>query len=243
MRDLSIIIPTNKRPQYLKEMLASLVPNKSNFEIIVVNDSADANSDYGYADVIYPFRFIFEERLQYFSYIDNKLPGNCLYPIRFGIGKSKGEYIKIVGDDDYLEPYSIDGELNYLIQHVDYYDGLVTGYAFTNEHLQLQTIYQPKNDITPKLLREGCFIPDFTMLKRYFWDDITWREDVGSRWLWVVWYEMLKKGMKLSVLPQVCNYRYRQHGNQIKHLEETREYNKMLPKIFDELDEKYKCSI
>jgi glycosyltransferase involved in cell wall biosynthesis len=91
---ISICIPAYKRTNYLKRLLDSIVlQNFKNFEVIVSDDSNDdsvINLIKDYNDTI---------KIIYFHNSPSlRTPGN----MNFAISKAKGEWIKIIHDDDWL---------------------------------------------------------------------------------------------------------------------------------------------
>lgn len=87
---VSVIIPTYKRPHFLKQTLKSVVGQSySNMEIIVIDDGTPGDENKQMCDD-YP-------RVTYMK-VDNS--GSPSRPRNIGIKKAKGKYLAFVDDDD-----------------------------------------------------------------------------------------------------------------------------------------------
>lgn len=257
---VAIIIPTKNRPHYLKDMLASLIPNETELEVYIVDDSVGEHptEKIKYTDwnknICQAFSHVLD--VVYIDAPTNPTPGQCLRPISFGIKealKDKHKYIKILGDDDFLEPYTIDFEFNYLKEN-PYYDSVMTNFYQTDEFLRPtnQQPYAMSDSIITPQMRTGCFITDQIMVDRKYWENLFEKNDgkyfepesvlytIGSRWLWLIWYEMVARGLKVRVFPNTFTLRYRQHKDQIKDNQDAHLYNSKMIELFDEVDRSIK---
>lgn len=229
MKKISLIIPTKNRPEYLRECLSSLICQDANFEVILVDDGN-----------VYPehtlrlFHKMFP--IKYIKSPENHLKDSCLVPIRIGMNMADGDYVKIVGDDDWLEPHSLDIEYKFMEDHLDHYDGLITSYYRCDDKLQVRDVYQVHAGITKELMRYGCYIPDAMLTKRVFWDKLDWNEEIGSRWLWLIWWQMICKGVRVGSVPELCTYRYRLHDKQITHEKDNTEDNNKLKELMSKYE-------
>jgi glycosyltransferase involved in cell wall biosynthesis len=91
---ISICIPAYKRTNYLKRLLDSIVlQNFHDFEVIISDDS----NDNSVSELIHDFK----EKINIVYFHNNpslRTPAN----MNFSISKAKGEWIKILHDDDWL---------------------------------------------------------------------------------------------------------------------------------------------
>jgi glycosyltransferase involved in cell wall biosynthesis len=225
---ISVIIPTRNRPEMLEVCLASLIGNKVEHETIIVDHYSDGDAGDRNKNIasVYP-------HTRYY-YITRHVPG-CYEPICHGLEKAQGEYIKIVGDDDALEPYTLDLEYNAII-HAGA-DALMTSYWTCDENLHIKTGYSVGPTVNLTMMRQGCFVPDATLFKKEIWEVPARAEKLYTRWLWAVWYQMIAKGYKFVGLPSLFSQRYRTHTGQISKGEVGREADNIaVKKIFEEID-------
>jgi glycosyltransferase involved in cell wall biosynthesis len=231
---VSIIICTKDRPIQLRQMLSSLIAQPDDIEVIVIDDkSTDKIRN---LKITQKFSDLLD--IKYFFYNKNKLDRSCLYPFREGLDKSSSDWIKFCGDDDYLHPSSVYWELDFINQHKDI-DCFMTSYVMTSTTMHPQANYLVKEDINLGDMSYGCWIPDYSLTNKKWWEGVTFREDIGTRWLWVAWREMMYKGMKVKGFPHLITYYYRTHPAQISSQKEAEINNKKLPIIFQEQDAKY----
>lgn len=97
---VTIAIPTFRRPQLLKEAIASVLSQRTSvpFEVVVVDNDPDEIAGQQTQSLIEEFR---SERLHYFRNRDNiGMFGNWNRCLTLG----RGEWISILNDDDWLEP-------------------------------------------------------------------------------------------------------------------------------------------
>ena len=236
---IAVIIPTKDCP-YLKESLASFIPNYTNFYIRVMDDNSE-NWEVN-RDTCKKFSKLLN--IHYHRLIDSTTPGQCLYPIKEGIKRSKdADYIKIFGSDDFLEPHALDYEHEFIDRHKDKFDAVLTSYTEVNDSLQpLNRVYKVHHTITKDMMKLGCFMTDATVVKRSFFDDVAWDTTIGSRWLWRIWFEMMCKGLRVYSIPDFISQKYRKHTNNMSNKDGYRVGEAKLPCIFKEIEEKYAVS-
>jgi glycosyltransferase involved in cell wall biosynthesis len=233
-------------------MLSSLIAQPDGVEIIVVDDkSSDKIRN---LKITQSFSDLLD--IKYFFYNGNKLDKSCLYPFREGLEKSSSDWIKFCGDDDYLHPSSVYWELDLINQHKDI-DCFMTSYKLvsTTMYPRILELYRDHLGKAPSYSKEetylvqpeinlgdmsyGCWIPDYSLTNKKWWEGVTFREDVGTRWLWVAWREMMYKGMTVKGFPHLITYYYRTHPKQISDQKEATKNNQKLPLIFQEQDVKW----
>ena len=92
--NLSVIIPNYNRSEMLKQTIDSIFAQTyKNLEIIVVDDKSTDNS----IDVL---KYYEKSRSNFSFFVNEKNSGPC-FSRKFGFGKSKGEYIVFIDNDDY----------------------------------------------------------------------------------------------------------------------------------------------
>ena len=93
---LSIIIPTFKRNDNLKKAIESVLNQKGNFEVIVVDDN-DSNSEFRKKNEQLMNEY---KKIDNFSYIKHDRNKNGAVARNTGIKNAKGKYITFLDDDD-----------------------------------------------------------------------------------------------------------------------------------------------
>lgn len=240
---VGIIIPTKNQPRQLEICLASLIPNECNFRVYVMDDgSRHEGAENSYICENYT-QGGFLQVMHYYLHESNT-PGQCLFPIKKGIEECDNDYIKIVGSDDYLEPYVVDYEYNFIRKHRDKFDAVVTSYVNTDEEFVplRHGVYKVAENINIDMMRVGCFIPDAMMVDRYFFNGVTWDHSIGSGWLWRIWFEMLCSGLRVYSIPDKVTYRYRHHGRQMSLQPGYKDGRDKLPEIFKRIEAEYAVS-
>lgn len=120
---VSVIIPTYKRPHYLREALESLANQTfKDFEVLVVDDGTPGNENQelcnNYPNVSY-------------HKIENS--GSPIVPRNIGLRAAKGSYIAFLDDDDLWLDDKLQRQVEILDKHSDY--GLVHAYCLIiDEH-------------------------------------------------------------------------------------------------------------
>ncbi len=100
---ISILLPAYNRPEYLKKTISSILQQSySNFELIISDDKSPVNL----TNVVKKFK---DKRISFYRQKKNL---GFIKNWNFCIKKSKGEYIKIVGDDDILLKECLKKELD-----------------------------------------------------------------------------------------------------------------------------------
>lgn len=103
--DLSIIIPTYNRNEYIVKLLVKLYSQiKNNVEVIVIDDHSDIPLEKSW------FKYIYLE----------KNSGGASVPRNVGIDKAKGKYIVFIDSDDMISDDYIETILNKIKEEWDY---------------------------------------------------------------------------------------------------------------------------
>lgn len=113
---VSIILPTYKREEAFKRALFSLGEQTyQNFEIIVVDDSADEKWNAKNLNTVEEFRRQYKEIK--LNYIVNSENQGSAKTRNIGIENAKGEYITFLDDDDIYLPEKTERQVSDLIQN------------------------------------------------------------------------------------------------------------------------------
>jgi len=91
-KDISIIIPTYNNAKYLKRCIDSILKNKLNLEIIIVDDASTDNTE----QMVKP---LLKENIKYYK---NSINKGVSYSRNYGIKKAQGKYIGFVDADDFV---------------------------------------------------------------------------------------------------------------------------------------------
>lgn len=99
MFEISVIIPTYNRANYLEELLNSILKMKDvSVEIIIINDNSSDNTD-----AIIRDKYLHYDNIRY---LVNQHNEGCGQSRRKGLAVSRGEYIVFADDDDYYTDYN-----------------------------------------------------------------------------------------------------------------------------------------
>lgn len=110
---LSIIIPVYNVEKYIKKCLDSIKEQTmKDFEIIIVNDGAEDNSE----EIIKKYQIQNESlKIRYFK----KENGGLASARNYGVKHAKGNYISFIDPDDYLEPNTFECLNKYMVEGID----------------------------------------------------------------------------------------------------------------------------
>ncbi len=112
---VTIIVPTYKRPDYLKLTLQSILAQTyENIEVIVVDDGSPGNEN-----------LLLCKKFDKIRYIKIENSGGPAKPRNVGIKKAKGEFIAFVDDDDIWLPEKIEKQVKIFENNPEF--GLVHG--------------------------------------------------------------------------------------------------------------------
>lgn len=122
---VSIVIPTYKRPIYLKRCIESVLNQTySNIEIIVVDDNNPDTIDRRDTESLMS-QFLEEKRITYVKHDHNK---NGSAARNTGWRLSKGRFITYIDDDDVIAPTKIQKQVECLENLDDSWGACYTGY-------------------------------------------------------------------------------------------------------------------
>lgn len=162
---VSIIIPTYRRPQLLKETLTS-VKNQSfrDWECIVVDDGNDDETK----NILSKFQ-VNDHRFKFFRRPENTKKGACACR-NFGFKMSSGEYIQWLDDDDLISTDKLERQVNFLeaIGSSNCFTTCEWDYLWTGKKFESIRIidgdYITPNDFFNQLRAKMSFIPPHSYL-------------------------------------------------------------------------------
>ena len=128
---LSIIIPVYNIEKYITQCLDSIVNQKGDFEVIIINDGSNDGSDAICKQ--YSKNFV---NVKYYITTNNGLSAARNY----GLSKSSGEYVWFVDGDDYVANNSIEKVISESSKH----DILVINYYKHFESDNTDELFTPK---------------------------------------------------------------------------------------------------
>lgn len=144
---VSVIIPTYKRPTYLKRCIQSVLNQTyPNIEIIVVDDN-NPNTDERKETEELMSEFIENSTIIYIQHECNK---NGSAARNTGWRNASGEYITYVDDDDEIERTKIQKQVNCLEKLDNSWGACYTGYELIKEH--------GENQISSEKRSGDCYI-------------------------------------------------------------------------------------
>ena len=148
---VSVIIATYKRDKSLVSALQSLTTQTyKNFEVVVVDDSADINWNIKVKEILDNFT-----NLLSINYVINKDNMGSASSRNIGIENSKGKYITFLDDDDQYLPQKIEMQLKDMVS-------ANADYGITDLYL-----YNEKDELIDKRVRSYILVYDTNELMRY----------------------------------------------------------------------------
>ena len=156
--EVSVVIPTYKRPQGLRRLLRSIARQTfSNFEVIIVNDCPDDVACESILEESWPFEL---------NVVSNEVNRGAPYSRNRGIGLARAELVALVDDDDEWLPEKLEKQVCQF--HHDLSLGLSYTWTFVeNASGERLKVYNSTIQGYPKqeILRE-CFIPSPSVVIR-----------------------------------------------------------------------------
>jgi len=155
---VSVITPTYKRPEKLREAIeTALNQTYTNFEIIVVDD--------GSPDSLEPVVCDFDDPRIRFHRLESNRGANVAR--NEGIKKSKGEYIAFLDDDDRWKNSKIEKQVD-VLENQETVGVCYTGQLFVNSDGRVNVVKRPdkSGDVTRYLLKGGDIAPFSCLMVR-----------------------------------------------------------------------------
>lgn len=185
MPDVSVIIPTYKRPEYLRRAIESVAGQTyRDWEILVVGRTS------GPEDPTHEVVREFAQKRIPLRYLEQK--NTSVSAARnMGIAQGAAKYVAFLDDDDEWLPHKLEAQVSFLDSHPEI--GLVYGrieiHRFTDGVLQRASLL-PKNQATDFAAILNCWItPTTVMIRRSCLENSTWfdpRYVIGEDWeLWL----------------------------------------------------------
>ncbi len=153
---ISIIIPTYKRNEHIERAIESVLNQKGNFELIVVDDN-DSNSIYRKKNIENLKKY---EKYKNFIYVKHEKNKNGAAARNTGIKIAQGDYITFLDDDDEFEEKRIE-KIESVILKSDV-DFLCSGVYLKKDGILIQKkmpgLDKNINELIYELLNQKSFI-------------------------------------------------------------------------------------
>jgi glycosyltransferase involved in cell wall biosynthesis len=227
--DISIVIPTYNRPEFLPRMLDSVLAQSfRNFEIILINNGSTDNQ----TDEICLSYKLRDTRVRLLSIMDNQGPAGAR---NLGISNAKGKYIIHLDDDDYCEPDHLALLYQLITEHeadvaisgcVDEMDGKI----LSKHEYEGVFVWDKQNAVSEFLKREKFHAAPATKLyRRDLFDHVKYRPGMIIDDIHVT-YRLFTHANK-AVAHGIPTYRFRKFsGNTTSFLEK----DIVWPELLDE---------
>ena len=210
--NVSIVIPTFRRPDLLIRLLQSIQEQTyTDYEVIVVDDCSPNRNEY--TTVIQQASSLFHE----FSFLRNESNQGAPYSRNRGIYQAKYDLVALVDDDDEWLPEKLARQVEIFKRETEHV-GLVYTWADVIENGERIPLY--RSNIEGKCLRQilnTCFIPSPSVMarKQALEDAGFFDERLPSCQDWDMWTRILTKGYEARVVREVLTLYHRQTSNSI----------------------------
>lgn len=125
-KKVSVIIPTYRRPLFLKRAIESVLNSTyKDIELIVVDDNNDGDAYRQETERLMQEMLKIDQRVRYLKHNVNK---NGSAARNTGIRNSTGEYIMFLDDDDVFLPEKIEKQVEFMENHDDEWGASYTQY-------------------------------------------------------------------------------------------------------------------
>lgn len=210
--DVSIIIPTYRRPARLTRAVESVCNQTyDQWELYVVNDAPD----HDIVDVLPS-----DERIKYIRHKENK---GAPAARNTGIQMSEGPYVALLDDDDAWKPEKLERQVNHLQQLSSEYGLVYTGAdIIRDEELIKRRIPESTGDVFRVLLHHNIVISATPLIRRecfekvgYFDTDLLSSQDLDM-WL------RIAQSYKMDAVTESLAIVYKCHGERISENSERK---------------------
>lgn len=207
--NISIVIPTYKRTDYLERLLKSIEKQTfKSFEIIVVDDHSPNQEDY--QKIIEKYKVVFHE----FTFLTNEKNSGAPHSRNRGIKQAKYDLIALVDDDDEWLPNKLQHQVEVFEKDSDV-DIVYTWTDAIDENRKIVHEYRKEIEGNPKYeILKGCFIPSPSVMvrKSKILSTGLFDENLPSCQDWDMWTRMILDGAKVKVVREVDTL-YHKHSN------------------------------
>jgi len=207
--NISIVIPTYKRMDYLERLLNSIEKQTfKNFEIIVVDDYSPNQEEYQL--VIDKFKTIFPE----FTFMVNEKNSGAPHSRNRGIKLAKYDLIALVDDDDEWLPNKLQHQVE-VFEKESEVDIVYTWTDAIDENRNIVHKYRKEIEGNPKYdILKGCFIPSPSVMvrKSKIMSVGLFDENLPSCQDWDMWTRMILDGAKVKVVKEIDTL-YHKHNS------------------------------
>lgn len=217
---VSIVIPTFRRPDLLRRLLASIhTQTYSDYEVIVVDDCSP-NIE-AYESVVLEF----VPRLKDFTFLRNESNRGAPFSRNSGIRHAKNELVALVDDDDEWLPLKLERQVAIFAQSPPEI-GLVYTWTDVVEDGQRRAFYRShlEGRCLSFILTE-CFIPSPSVMvrKQAIMNVGMFDETFPSCQDWDLWTRLCAAGYEVRVVPEVLTLYHKQSSNSIGSSRRARE--------------------
>ncbi len=195
---VSIIVPMYNADKFIKETLDSILNQTySNFEVLCVDD---ISTDSG-PEIVQSYTEK-DSRINFYQ-LDKK--GGASEARNLALREAKGRYIAFLDADDTWEPKKLEKQLSYMKENN--YSFTYTYFGLVDEYSNIMDQYRisPKK-ITYKSLLYGNTIGCLTVVYDAKEIGLIQIPRIDKRNDFALWLEILKKGHKGNLLPEVLSY-------------------------------------
>ena len=209
---VSVIIPTYKRPIFLKETIESVLSQTyKNIEIIIVDDNDPSDKDRKETE-----KLIKQYKDNNIVYIKHEKNMGAPAARNTGLKSAKGEFVAFLDDDDLWLPQKIEKQIKKFSSFTDDYGIVYCGYDYiiNNKVIPKRNRYNIEGDFKRESLQYCPFGSPTPLIRKKYLNMIGgFDERFSSLEDWDLWIR-LAQVCKCSFIPEVLAL-YRVHGSQI----------------------------
>lgn len=195
MTEVTIVLVTHDRPQWLLETLRSLVTtaarSAATVRILVVDDSS--------TDAAH--RIAYELGVEYLH-----LPANHGYAAArvIGVQHATGDYLAFFDDDDVAMP---DWLPAHLAKAEEGFDVVAGSYIETDANLRRLRTHILETGTLEGLRAGRCPVNDFALIRRSALLGVRWRPDLNTAMMLSLWLSLAAKGARFATVAKPTWYR------------------------------------
>lgn len=243
---VSVIIPTYKRAKFLIRAVNSvLFQTYENVEVVVVDDNGNGTKNQKAVETLLQKRFGNLEKLVYLK-SESNVGGAAAR--NFGAGKSTGDYLCFLDDDDVFLPNKIKDQLAFMEKHhldlsfsdIEIHDGRD---RLVDRRIHSQYVKDTGNESILKYHLLYHLTPHSTYMFRRdaFFGTAGFRTETASQGFMLM-LEAIESGLKIRYFPDVTAIQYIHNQGRFSqnliHPGRARELYKIKQQYFDRLSKK-----